>query len=163
MIITPATKILICGLPGSGKTTLAFALNSVLLPNVVNLDGDKVRKVFNDWRFGEEARERQAVRMRQISELMIAQSLSVIASFVAPTEKCRKLYAPGYTIWMDTVESCQYNDTNEIFENPAKYNLRVTNWDTIATVEQICSDLAAPSKEHVKIIVPTKTMGVKAK
>ena len=59
-------KILIMGLPGSGKTTLASKL--VNLINAKWLNADKVRKEVNDWDFSEEARKRQAKRMADLAD-----------------------------------------------------------------------------------------------
>ena len=59
-------KILIMGLPGSGKTTLASEL--VPLLNAKWLNNDKVRKAANDWDFSEEGRVRQAKRMADLAE-----------------------------------------------------------------------------------------------
>ena len=42
-------KILIMGLPGSGKTTLAFELKKILKADWIN--ADKVRGKFKDWDF----------------------------------------------------------------------------------------------------------------
>ena len=53
--------ILIMGLPGSGKTTLANELGPLL--NAKRLNADEVRKAANDWDFSEEGRKRQAKRM----------------------------------------------------------------------------------------------------
>ena len=53
--------ILIMGLPGSGKTTLAEELAPML--NAKRLNADEVRKEANDWDFSEEGRKRQAKRM----------------------------------------------------------------------------------------------------
>ena len=44
-------KVLIMGLPDSGKTTLASKL--VLLLNAKWVNNDKVRKAANDWDFSE--------------------------------------------------------------------------------------------------------------
>jgi len=46
--------ILIMGLPGSGKTTLAGELAPLL--NAKRLNADEVRKEANDWDFSEEGR-----------------------------------------------------------------------------------------------------------
>ena len=54
-------KILIMGLPGSGKTTLASKLVPILKAKWIN--NDEVRKAANDWDFSEEGRIRQAKRM----------------------------------------------------------------------------------------------------
>ena len=50
-------KILIFGLPGSGKTTLAKLL--VPMFNAVWLNADKVREEAKDWDFTMEGRDRQ--------------------------------------------------------------------------------------------------------
>ena len=59
-------KILIMGLPGSGKTTLASKLIPLLNAKWVN--NDEIRKDANDWDFSEEGRIRQAKRMADQSE-----------------------------------------------------------------------------------------------
>ena len=52
--------ILVMGLPGAGKTTLANELAPNL--NAKRLNADEVRKAANDWDFSEEGRTRQAKR-----------------------------------------------------------------------------------------------------
>ena len=58
--------VLIMGLPGSGKTTLAKEL--VPLLNAKWLNADKVRTEYNDWDFSAEGRVRQANRMRDLAK-----------------------------------------------------------------------------------------------
>ena len=50
--------ILIMGLPGAGKTTLANELAPMV--NAKRLNADEVRKAANDWDFSEEGRKRQS-------------------------------------------------------------------------------------------------------
>ena len=59
-------KVLIMGLPGSGKTTLAADLQCLLSRDYKSywLNADVVRKQFNDWDFSESGRDRQAKRMK---------------------------------------------------------------------------------------------------
>ena len=59
-------KILIMGLPGSGKTTLASKLVPLLKAKWIN--NDKVRRESNDWDFSEEGRVRQAKRMANLAD-----------------------------------------------------------------------------------------------
>ena len=59
-------KILIMGLPGSGKTTLAKHL--VPMFNAVWLNADEVRKEADDWDFSDEGRKRQSLRMWTFAE-----------------------------------------------------------------------------------------------
>ena len=58
-------RILICGLPGAGKTTLAEALTPLL--KAIHINADKVRNFYNDWDFSPEGRKRQAGRMKEAS------------------------------------------------------------------------------------------------
>jgi hypothetical protein len=53
----------------------------------------------------------------------------VIADFVAPLAKMRTVYNADYTIWMDTISAGRFKDTNQVFEPPKVYNLRITNFD----------------------------------
>ena len=53
--------ILIMGLPGAGKTTLANELAKLI--KAKRLNADEIRKAANDWDFSEEGRKRQAKRM----------------------------------------------------------------------------------------------------
>ena len=53
--------ILIMGLPGAGKTTLANELSKLI--ECKRLNADEIRKAVNDWDFSEEGRKRQAKRM----------------------------------------------------------------------------------------------------
>ena len=60
-------KILICGLPGSGKTWLAERLVGNL-DNCAWFNADIVRKKENDWDFSPEGRSRQANRMKALAD-----------------------------------------------------------------------------------------------
>ena len=57
--------ILIMGLPGSGKTTLASELAPLI--NAARINADEVRKAANDWDFSEEGRKRQSKRMADLA------------------------------------------------------------------------------------------------
>jgi adenylylsulfate kinase len=113
-------RILVMGLPGSGKTTLAKKLVELL--NSIWYNADEVRKLYNDWDFSAEGRLRQARRMYELSTSSYG---DVVCDFVAPTEEIRTIYNADLTIWMDTIEESRFEDTNSIFENPTKYDFRI--------------------------------------
>ena len=112
------------GLPGSGKTTLAVELMKLLAPDAVHLNADAIRKVNNDWDFSEQGRVRQAKRMRTLADGIIRKY--AIADFVAPLPEMRRIYAPDYTVWVDTISAGRFADTNQVFNAPTDYNIRVT-------------------------------------
>jgi adenylylsulfate kinase len=120
-------KILICGLPGTGKTTLAGELRKQLQligKTAAWFNADDIRNTYSDWNFSPEGRIRQAKRMRDLSNGMMTDY--VICDFVAPTEEIRNIFGADYTIFMDTEESSAYKDTDNIFERPnADYTLTV--------------------------------------
>jgi len=107
-------KILICGLPGSGKTTLAERIAPAL--NAVHLNADKVREEANDWDFSPEGRTRQANRMKTMADEAVAKNRVVVADFVCPTQQTRDDFNADYTIWMNTINEGRYEDTNKMFQ-----------------------------------------------
>ena len=124
--------ILIMGLPGAGKTTLAADLAARLLfDQVLWLNADAVRERFDDWDFTPEGRLRQAYRMRQLADEGLAKDRRfVVIDMVAPLKEMRDLIAPDMLVWVDTIEKGRFEDTNRIFEPPEKYNVRVTEQDS---------------------------------
>lgn len=143
-------RILIMGLPGSGKTTLASALKTYLekhgdlnqvnparlltyegIPgpdfsrvNVEWFNADDVRKKFNDWDFSNEGRIRQSLRMFQFA--LECSGDYVICDFVAPLVEMRNNFKADWTIWVDTIETGRYEDTNKAFIPPNVYDFRIT-------------------------------------
>ena len=120
-------KVLIMGLPGSGKTTLASKL--VPLLNAKWINNDEVRKSSNDWDFSEEGRKRQAKRMADFAEKYNQKGKHVVADFICPTPEARKLFNADYVVWLDTISKGRYEDTNKMFVQPKKFDFRVTTQD----------------------------------
>ena len=119
--------ILIMGLPGSGKTTLANELGPML--KAKRLNADEVRKEANDWDFSEEGRKRQAKRMWSKAKEYKSQGHHVVADFICPTPEARSLFPADYVIWVDTINEGRFDDTNKMFVKPSKYNFHVTTQD----------------------------------
>jgi len=145
--MTP-TKILIMGLPGSGKTVIAEKLKQYLetkssidtMPaarladyerppthyksTVEWFNADDVRRRFNDWDFSKEGRIRQSLRMLEFA--LKSQDDYVICDFVAPLPEMRHNFKADWTIWMDTIDAGRYEDTNRAFVSPEHYDFRIT-------------------------------------
>ena len=120
-------KILVMGLPGSGKTYLTERL--VPLLNAAWYNADKLREMANDWDFSEEGRIRQSLRMRAFADFEKDNGRFVICDFVCPTELTRQNFDADVTIWMDTIKEGRFSDTNKIFEKPEKVDFHIKFWD----------------------------------
>jgi adenylylsulfate kinase len=151
-----AQRILIMGLPGSGKTYLATALKKYIETNsdffnspaetlygsratVAWFNADDVRKRYNDWDFSTEGRIRQSHRMRELADDTRADF--AICDFVAPLVEMRNNFKADWTIWVDTIREGRYADTNAAFVEPEHYDFRVT--------EQNCEKWAEFIGQHI--------------
>jgi len=136
--------ILVMGLPGAGKTTLADELAPSL--NAKRLNADEVRKAANDWDFSEEGRIRQSKRMAEFALKLKDEGNYVIADFIAPTPEARKLFPADYIIWVDTIIKGRFEDTNQMFVKPKTFNYHVTTKDAkkwaLKISEEIKNDLS---------------------
>ena len=115
------------GLPGSGKTTLANELATLL--EAKRLNADEVRKEANDWDFSEEGRKRQSKRMAEFGLKLKKEGNNVIADFICPTPEARALFPSDYIIWVDTIKEGRFDDTNKMFVKPEKFDFHVTTQD----------------------------------
>lgn len=155
------------GLPGSGKTTLAAALKQYLeessttdtIPSWRLIDmecppvsysarvdwfnADEIRKRFNDWDFSKDGRIRQSLRMAEFA--LKCSGDYVICDFIAPLTEMRDNFAADWLIWMDTIHTSIYSDTDKIFEKPINYDFRITEkdsakWSAIIGNKILCSN-----------------------
>ena len=127
------------GLPGAGKTTLADSLAKKI--EAKRLNADEVRKEANDWDFSEEGRKRQAKRMSGFALKLKSDGNNVIADFICPTPEARKLFPADYIIWVDTIKSGRFDDTNKMFVKPEKFDFQVTSQNAKEWSEKIFIDL----------------------
>jgi len=133
--ISTSKKILIMGLPGTGKTTLSKELKKYF--PVVHLNADEIRGHFDDWDFSKEGRLRQAERMARFSNYVTSKKIFAITDFVCPLEETRSILKPDILIWMDTEKKGRFEDTNKIFEPPKKFHFRISTKDAKYWAKQI--------------------------
>jgi len=123
-------KLLIMGLPGSGKTTLAKELSKEI--NAIHLNADEMRsKVWTDLTFKYTDRLIQAQRMGALSDMLNAQGYDTIADFVCPTDETRKQFGKAFIVWVDRIEQSRFEDTNKLFEKPNNINVHIEHGLTI--------------------------------
>jgi len=131
--------ILVMGLPGAGKTTLANELGPLLKAKRVN--ADEVRKAANDWDFSEEGRKRQSKRMSELALNLKNEGNYVIADFICPTPEARNLFPADFIIWVDTIKKGRFEDTNQMFIKPEKYDFHVTTQDAKLWASKIIKEI----------------------
>ena len=160
-------KILICGLPGSGKTWLAERLVKKI-DNCAWYNADFVRRSSNDWDFTLKGRIRQANRMKAFADFEKANGRWVICDFVAPTENAREAFGAEYIIWLDTIKkgrvvsskldqlnnfddlpfdvnslskSKEFEETNNWFEKPKNINKQITHFLSDIEITKLAEEM----------------------
>ena len=160
-------KILVCGLPGSGKTWLSERLIKHI-KDCAWYNADFVRKFSNDWDFSMEGRIRQANRMKTFADFERDNGRWVICDFVAPTEKAREAFAPDHVIWLDTIKegrivlsklnelkninnlpfdakslsnSKEFEDTNKMFETPNKIDTHIQHFLSDDDIKKLSEEI----------------------
>ena len=131
--------ILVMGLPGAGKTTLANELAPLLKAKRVN--ADEIRKAANDWDFSEEGRKRQSIRMAEHATKLKNEGNYVIADFICPTPKARELFNADFIVWVDTIKKGRFDDTNAMFVKPEKFDFHVTSQDAKLWASKIIKEI----------------------
>ena len=131
--------ILVMGLPGAGKTTLANELAKLIKSK--RLNADEIRRAANDWDFSEEGRIRQSKRMSEVALKLKNEGNNVIADFICPTPEARKLFPADYIIWVDTIQKGRFEDTNQMFVKPEKFDFHVTTQDANLWAPKIAEEL----------------------
>ena len=127
------------GLPGAGKTTLANELAKLIESK--RLNADEIRRAANDWDFSEEGRTRQSKRMAEVALKLKNEGNNVIADFICPTPEARKIFPADYIIWVDTIKEGRFEDTNQMFVKPEKFDFHVTTQDANLWAPKIAEDL----------------------
>lgn len=123
------------GLSGSGKSTIANAVEQVLFKKGIHtylLDGDNVRKGINsNLSFSPEDRTENIRRIGEIANLMIDAGLVVLASFVSPYREDREnvknlVGATNFVeVFVNTpIEECERRDVKGLYEKARKGEIK---------------------------------------
>lgn len=122
-------KILICGLPGSGKTTLSEVLTPKIGAVLFNADGVRAN-INRDLGFAHKDRIEHARRMGWMCDRVAIAGYVAIADFICPTPETRTAFGTAFTIWVDRIDRGRFEDTNQLFIPPKIFDIRVASYGT---------------------------------
>lgn len=123
------------GLPCSGKTTLADGLERELFKlgyKTFILDGDNLRAgLCKDLGFSNEDRSENIRRVSEVAKLMMESGIIVLAAFVTPFEKDRKLVAKLFgnedlvSVYVDCpLNVCEQRDVKGLYKQARSGKLK---------------------------------------
>lgn len=120
--------ILINGLPGSGKTTLAKELCRITGGVHINADDVRSGPISSDLGFTALDREKQAARMGAIAKIVHSSGNIAVVDFVCPTPGTRQIFwsaagvqrpgADSAFVFVNRIDAGRFEDTNRIFVEP---------------------------------------------
>ena len=64
--------------------------------------------------------------MKDLAQKALNEGKHVVADFICPTPKTREDFNADIVIWVDTIKKGRFEDTNEMFVKPNKFDFRVT-------------------------------------
>jgi adenylylsulfate kinase len=139
-------KILVMGLPSSGKTTFATALAREL--SCVHFNADEIRKEINkDLGFSVADRIEQARRMGVLCDIASRYGAHVIADFVCPTPETREAFGAHFIVWVDRIKEGPFEDTNKLFVPPENHDVRVDGKFGMQYYAEEIAKIIAPKKK----------------
>ncbi|MCT8345168.1 MULTISPECIES: adenylyl-sulfate kinase [Photorhabdus] len=160
----PALVIWFTGLSGSGKSTVAGALEQALFQRGIKtylLDGDNLRHgLCSDLGFSEQDRQENIRRVGEVASLMVDAGLVVLTAFISPhkaeRKKVRELLEPGQFIevFVDTpLEICESRDPKGLYKKARAGEIRhFTGIDSVYEVPDN-PEIYLPGQQSVEISV----------
>ena len=141
------------GQPGSGKTVLSLKLKTFLEFNTTNevfhIDGDELRKLFNNQKYGREGREENIRRAQDIAKFILSQGHSVVVSLVATYKEIRESFKKElgnslveFYVHTTDIRGREHFHTDE-YEKPTENYIDVdtTNVDPQISLNQIIENI----------------------
>ena len=123
------------GLSGSGKSTIAHAVDKLLLDTGAHayvLDGDNIRHgLCADLDFSKGAREENIRRVGEVAKLFVDAGVIVLAAFISPfradRERARALFSPGdfHEIYVEAdLAACEARDPKGLYKKARAGEIR---------------------------------------
>ena len=154
------TKLIyITGLSGSGKTTIAKALQKIT-PNSILLDGDEIRTTINsDLGFDKNSKIENIRRNNALIKLLYEQDIVIICAFMASIKEERdkvfKECPNAITIQLSTpIHICQQRDPKQLYkqklQNFAGVNMKYEPLDSPALILDTSINTLESCVEQIK-------------
>lgn len=157
----PAMVLWFTGLSGSGKSTVANAVEKVLhsqSKHTYILDGDNVRRgLNNDLDFSKEGREENIRRIGEVANLMVDAGLIVLTAFVSPFKADRDMVRKTVgadkfiEVFVDCpLEVCEQRDVKGLYKKARA--------GEIPDFTGITSPFEAPDQPDIHLHTDTETL-----
>ena len=124
-------KILVMGLPGSGKTTLSIELAKII--KAVHFNADEIRGEINkNLGFSLEDRIEHARRMGKLCDIVARSGNYAIADFVCPIPETREAFGinNSFVVFVNRKPCRDFLDTTKIFIPPDKSHVVVIDGES---------------------------------
>ena len=79
--------------------------------------------------------------MSDAALILKSEGNNVIADFICPTPEARSLFPADYVVWVDTIKEGRFEDTNQMFVKPEKYDFHVTSQDAKLWASKIIKEI----------------------
>ena len=154
-------KVLIMGLFGAGKTSTAVKLQDHLAKKgfkTVHINSDRVREATDNWCFDDDGRIAAAQWMVKTANQILDEAKIdvVIYDTIACRQYQRDILDADITLFMDTVKSSKYADTDAEFERPSGC-WTVTSFDQLTeafdVIVEIVERIASVTENRAPLII----------
>lgn len=154
-------KVLIMGLSGAGKTSTAVKLQDHLAKSgltAVHVNSDRVREATENWSFDDAGRIAASKWMVKTADQILDESKIdvVIYDTIACLQEQRDILDADITLFMDTVKSSEYADTDAEFERPSGCWI-VTSFDQLTEafdcVVEIVEQIVSVTENRAPLII----------
>lgn len=105
--------IWLCGLAGSGKSTLALNLTKLLrkrFDNVIYLDGDALRELFEHFSYDKQGRIQMALKRAKLAHFLSKQGQIVIVSTISLFDEVYNFNRKNLKNYFEVFVECDFNE-----------------------------------------------------
>lgn len=114
-------RILVMGLPGSSRSSIAHKLANAIGGEASILDSYGLRQQFKDIDFTEDGQLRHCYRILNLARA--SKTPVTVINMTCPLPKMREILNPDIIVWASDGNECPYTELNEMFVPPINYDI----------------------------------------